>query len=128
MNDQTRAQLNEILDDLAGSLHIIVDRINRGAKLVLSDWLEVRRQDHPKQIGAGAIGTELANPTQGDEKKHLTVKELAAAWRVSERSIYEWKRKNGLKSLKMGRLLRFDWVEANQWAKRHRESIGKAQL
>jgi excisionase family DNA binding protein len=72
------------------------------------------------------IVKEIA-PTPSD-KRELTVKELAAIWRVSTRSIYEWKTTGGLPFKKHGRLLRFDWIEADRWAKQHREAFGKVRL
>src|SRR5262245_9681156 len=61
-------------------------------------------------------------------KRELTVKDLADIWGVSDRSVYKWKDEQGLPFKKHGRLLRFDWIEAAQWAKRHRESFNKARL
>ena len=101
-----------------------IDRIADGLKTLACIWLA-------SQAEAQAVETSsriVATPAQREEKRELTVMELAVAWGVSDRSIYEWKRKEGLPFKKVGRLLRFDWAEADQWAQRHREAFGKARL
>jgi excisionase family DNA binding protein len=62
------------------------------------------------------------------DKRELTVKELAAKWGVSRRSIYQWTYTLGLPFKKMGRLICFDLIEAEAWRTRHREAFGKARL
>ena len=71
------------------------------------------------------IFTEIA-PALSDNRD-LSVKELAARWGVSTRSIYEWKL-HGLPYKKVGRLLRFDPIKVDQWANGHQESFNKARF
>jgi excisionase family DNA binding protein len=114
---------DQLRDELHGAgehAKRMIDHIVRAACLLLED----RASDQTET--SARIVTETA-PAPSD-KRELTVKELATRWGVSERSIYEWKTTGGLKFKKVGRLLRFDLAEADQWAQRHREAFGKARL
>jgi excisionase family DNA binding protein len=92
---------------------------------LLIRWLASRHDQANDQAAAVEIVTTPA-PIPID-RKELTAKELAALWGVSTRSIYEWKTTGGLPFKKRGRLLRFNWIEADQWGKQHRESFNKAR-
>jgi excisionase family DNA binding protein len=92
----------------------------------------IRLEDHQADDRAGAVETsrrsvtEIA-PAQSD-KKELSVKDLAARWGVSTRSIYEWTATGGLPFKKRGRLLRFDPIKVDQWEKGRQELFTKARL
>jgi excisionase family DNA binding protein len=103
-----------------------IDRIADGLKILLGIWLDVQR-DQGERAGAVEV-REIAPAPILSDKRELTVKELAARWGVSTRSIYEWTATGGLPFKKRGRLLRFDWIEVDQWEKRHRESFTRARL
>ncbi|HEU0175102.1 MAG TPA: helix-turn-helix domain-containing protein [Blastocatellia bacterium] len=76
---------------------------------------------------SGRSATPIAPAPVMHDKRELTAKELADIWQVSDRSVYQWRLTGGLPFKKVGRLLRFDWIEADQWAKQHREAFNKAR-
>ena|SRR6266545_1400149 len=97
------------------------------ARALVSTWLARQAGD---QAGVVETSTRIVTPialAQG-AKRELSVKDLAALWGVSTRSIYEWKTTGGLRFKKVGRLLRFDPIEADLWALRHQESFTRAKL
>jgi hypothetical protein len=102
----------------------MIDHIIRAACLLFAD------RDQAGELGDVDTSVEtrpMLIPIPID-KRELTVKDLAKIWGVSTRSIYEWRLTGGLPFKKHGRVLRFDWIEADQWAQRHRESFTKARL
>ena len=65
-------------------------------------------------------------PTPIDPSQILTLKELAERLKVSERWVYEKSRRrclNPLPAIRIGRYLRFDWLEVSAWL---RQQSGKA--
>lgn len=95
------------------------------AKEIAITWLASR--DDQAETSARIVTETLPVPVISDNRE-LSVKELAERWGVSTRSIYEWKTTGGLKFKKVGRLIRFDPIEADLWAKRHQESFTRARL
>jgi excisionase family DNA binding protein len=85
-------------------------------------------EDHRAETRPVAVERETGPGPIPTDKRELSVKELAARWGVSTRSIYEWKTTKGLPYIPHGRCLRFDWVEVDAWSKRHRESFTRARL
>jgi hypothetical protein len=73
------------------------------------------------------IAVEGETPAPND-RQELTAQELADIWKVTYRAIIKWKDEKGLPYKKVGRLLRFDWLEADAWSKRNRESFTKTRL
>jgi predicted DNA-binding transcriptional regulator AlpA len=65
-------------------------------------------------------------PTPIDPLQILTLAELAERLKVSERWVYEKSRRrstNPLPTMRIGRYLRFDWLEVSDWL---RNQSGKA--
>ena len=79
-------------------------------------------ETRPPVVSEREIATALS------DRRELSAKDLAAIWGVSPRSIYAWKTTGGLPYKKVGRLLRFDWIKADLWSKRHQESFTRARL
>jgi hypothetical protein len=100
----------------------MIDHIIRAASLLFAD------QDQAGELGTVNTSVETMPAPIPIDRRELTVKDLAKIWGVSTRSIYEWRLTGGLPFKKHGRLLRFDWIEADRWARRHRESFTKARL
>ena len=100
----------------------MIDHIIRAACLLFAD------RDQAGELGGVNTSVETRAALIPIDRQELTVKDLAKVWGVSTRSIYEWRLTGGLPFKKHGRLLRFDWIEADQWAQRHRESFTKARL
>ena len=92
-----------------------------------SDQAKARDLAETSRKSAEAAGATRQAPILAD-RRELTVKELAAVWKVSERSIYQWKDTHGLPYKRLGRQLRFDWAEVDAWSKLHRESLNNARL
>jgi predicted DNA-binding transcriptional regulator AlpA len=100
----------------------MIDHIIRAACLLFAD------RDQAGELGDVNTSVETMPALIPIDKRELTVKDLAERWGVSTRSIYQWKLTHGLPYRKMGRVLRFDSIEADRWAQRHRESFTKARL
>jgi len=117
--------MSRILHDeqLSANLDALFDVGRDFAQAWLSRWLARQAGDQ-----AGAVEIEKTPAPITNDKRELSVKELAARWGVSTRSIYEWKTTKGLPYIPHGRCLRFDWVEVDAWSKRHRESFTRARL
>jgi excisionase family DNA binding protein len=65
-------------------------------------------------------------PAPIDPYQILTLAELAERLRVSERWVYEKSRRrcqNPLPAIRIGRYLRFDWIEVSAWL---RQQSGRA--
>lgn len=56
------------------------------------------------------------NQTEG----YLTREELAKEWRVTERTIDLWRKKAGLPSFKLGRLVRFEREDVEGWKRKNK--------
>jgi hypothetical protein len=117
-------EIDREVDDFFAAGARLTKSLIRAVCLILSDTLS----DKQAETRAGAVEIEKTPAPIPSDKRELTVKELAALWGVSTRSIYEWKLTHGLPYKKHGRLLRFDWIEANRWSERHRESFTRARL
>src|SRR5262245_28496669 len=91
----------------------------------LFTWLESQASE---LVHGVPLDTETRTALIPIDRRELTVKDLAKIWGVSTRSIYEWRLTGGLPFKKHGRLLRFDWIEADAWSKRHQEAFTKARL
>ncbi|HKQ90193.1 MAG TPA: helix-turn-helix domain-containing protein [Blastocatellia bacterium] len=118
-------------DERAQALKTIYDGLRMaldGAYAYQLSCLRLDDQANDQGEASARIVKEIALAPMPNDKRELTVKELADIWGVSDRSVYKWKDEQGLPFKKHGRLLRFDWIEADQWAKRHRESFNKARL
>jgi len=66
-------------------------------------------------------------PSPFDPSQILTLAELAERWKVSQRWVYEKSRRrcqNPLPAIRIGRYLRFNWLEVSVWL--HRQSTGGA--
>jgi predicted DNA-binding transcriptional regulator AlpA len=66
----------------------------------------------------------LAAHSPIDPSHILTLKELAGRLKVSERWVYEKSRRrclNPLPVIRIGRYLRFDWVEVSAWLRKQSE-------
>jgi excisionase family DNA binding protein len=111
-------------DEILSLIDTFCDAGRDLAKAIAHAWLEAQAGDQAET--STRIVKEIAPPPS--DKRELTVKELAARWGVSTRSIYEWKTTKGLPYIPHGRCLRFDWVEVDAWSKRHRESFTRARL
>jgi len=71
-----------------------------------------------------AVAVVLQSPI--DPSQILTLAELAERLKVSERWVYEKSRRrclNPLPCIRIGRYLRFDWLEVSAWL---RQQSGKA--
>ena len=110
---------------LSAKLDALFDVGRDFAQTLLATWLASRSDQ-------GEASTQIERETGPapipTDKRELSVKELATLWGVDKRSVYQWKDTHGLPYKRVGRLLRFDWIEADQWSKRHRESFTKARL
>src|SRR6266542_3076624 len=100
----------------------MIDHIIRAGCLLFAD------RDQAGEVGAVNTSLETMPAPIPIDRRELTVKDLAKIWGVSTRSIYEWRLSGGLPFKKHGRLLRFDWIEADAWSKRHQEAFTKARL
>jgi excisionase family DNA binding protein len=116
-------------DQLNNQIDAFFDAARPLAKALVARWLaSLEARDQAE--AAAPIGTPAQSdrPLNLGEKRELTVMELAALWGVSKRSIYQWKTTGELPFKKMGRLLCFDLIEADQWRTKHRESFNKGRL
>src|SRR5262245_28900647 len=96
------------------------------AKELVITWF-ASLESHANETNSRIVAEIAPAPIQSD-KRERSVKELAAIWGVSIRSIYKWKDEQGLPFKKRGRLLRFDPIKADQWEQGNRESFTKARL
>ena len=65
-----------------------------------------------------AVPAVAVIPTPIDPSQILTLSELAERLKVSERWVYEKSRRrclNRLPCIRIGRYLRFDWLEVSAW-------------
>ena len=85
-------------------------------------------EDHQANAETSSGKTESGPAQIKIGKRELTAQELADIWQVTYRAVIKWKDEQGLPYKKVGRLLRFDWLEADAWSKRNRESFNKARL
>jgi excisionase family DNA binding protein len=102
-----------------------------GLKMALDGaytWACLRKSQANNQGETSRPATETRPVPIPIDKRELSVKELAALWGVSERSIYQWKTTGGLPFKKRGRLLRFDPIKVDQWEKGRQELFTKARL
>lgn len=121
--------ISQVADDRNERGRKAIDRIADGVKELYAIWLEVQSDQAGDQAETSArIERETRPGPAISDKRELSVKELAARWGVSPRSIYEWKTTKGLPYIPHGRCLRFDWSEVDAWSKRHRESFTRARL
>ena len=60
------------------------------------------------------------NTTETLGKRLLTPKEIAEYLAVSHKTIYKWSFQGKVPFLKLGKAIRFDLGEINQWLKEHR--------
>src|SRR5467141_1232205 len=71
------------------------------------------------------VPVAVHSPAPVDPSQILTLTELAERLKVSERWVYEKSRRrcqNPLPVIRIGRYLRFNWLEVSVWL--HRQSIG----
>jgi excisionase family DNA binding protein len=106
----------------------LIDHLFDIGRALAKEWTIIRLEHQANDQAEASARIAVTPAPVLSDKRELTVKELAAIWGVSTRSIYEWTTTGWLPFKKVGRLLRFDWIEADQWAKQHREAIGKARL
>jgi excisionase family DNA binding protein len=119
--------MSRILHDeqLSDKLDALFDVGRDFAQAWLSRWL-ASRDDQAE--ASGRIERETAPAPILSDKRELSVKELAARWGVSERSIYQWRLTGGLPFKKRGRLLRFDPIKVDQWEKGRQELFTRARF
>src|SRR5262245_37973165 len=106
----------DILDAIDRRCNAERERIEAERDLAkgLFTWL-ASHQAGDQAEASGRSAAPIAPAPILPDKRELTVKELAAIWGVSERSIYQWKTTGGLPFKKRGRLLRFDPIKVDQW-------------
>jgi excisionase family DNA binding protein len=117
---------NELSAELHGAgehAKRFIDHVIKAACLLLED-----HQAGDQAETSARIITEIAPAPLLSDKRELSVKELAARWGVSERSIYQWRLTGGLPFKKRGRLLRFDPIKVDQWEKGRQELFTRARL
>jgi predicted DNA-binding transcriptional regulator AlpA len=121
----TSTHIEELRDEIRAAgedAKRMVDHIIRAACLLFAD------RDRAGELGDVNTSVETSLVPIWIDKPELSVIELANRWGVSPRSIYQWRLTRGLPYRKIGRLLRFDWIEADAWSKRHHETFTKARL
>ena len=68
-----------------------------------------------------AVSVTVSSPSLIDPSQILTPTELAERLKVSERWVYEKSRRRcrtRLPAMRIGRYLRFDWVEVSAWLRK----------
>jgi excisionase family DNA binding protein len=117
--------MSRILHDeqLSAKLDTLFDVGRDFAQAWLSHWLASR--DDQAEASARIERKTASAPS---DRRELTVKDLAARWGVSERSIYQWRLTGGLPFKKRGRLLRFDPIKVDQWEKGRQELFTHARF
>ena len=74
------------------------------------------------------VSVVVQSPSPIDPSQILTLAELAERLKVSERWVYEKSRRrclNPLPVIRIGRYLRFDWLEVSAWLRQ--QSSGSAR-
>jgi excisionase family DNA binding protein len=62
-----------------------------------------------------SFNNQAGRPTTSPIEEWLTVDELADLLGVSRQSVYRWRHSDGMPSHKIGRLVRFDVREVEEW-------------
>ena len=92
----------------------------------MNTCLRARRRQHVQKNRRKTTSLPLAVQSPIDPSQISTLAELAERLKVSERWVYEKSRRrcqNPLPCIRIGRYLRFDWLEVSAWL---RQQTGRA--